>query len=95
MAILSFWTQSIVRLRPGTKMERGSEVPDWNNPKSLTIAECSVQPASSSLTQDGRVAGVTDGLTVYAPANADFNAGWESGGCYRWPDGIRPGKRRC
>ena len=75
MGILSFWTQSIVRLRPGTKTERGSEVPDWDNPKSLTIAECSVQPASSSLTQDGRVAGVTDGLTVYAPANADVKAG--------------------
>lgn len=75
MAILSFWTQSIVRLRPGTKMERGSEVPDWDDPDTLVINGCSVQPASTSLTQDGRIEGVADGLTVYAPAGADVQAG--------------------
>lgn len=75
MAILSFWTQSIVRLRPGTKMERGSEVPDWDDPDTLVISGCNVQPASTSLSQDGRVQGITDGLTVYAPADADIIAG--------------------
>ena len=75
MPLLSFWTQSITRLRPGTKTERGSTVPDWNNPDALVIDGCSVQPASTSLSQDGRVQGITDGLTVYTPAGADILAG--------------------
>lgn len=75
MSVLSFWRQSVTRIRPTTKMERGSEIPDWSNPNRLVIYGCSVQPASTSLSQDGRVLGVTDGLTVYAPANADIQAG--------------------
>ena len=75
MSLLSFWTQSITRLRPGTKTERGSEVPDWSSPSSLVIDGCSVQPASTSLAQDGRVQGISDGLTVYAPADADIQTG--------------------
>ena len=39
------------------------------------IDGCSVQPASTALTQDGRVQGISDGLTVYAPADADVRAG--------------------
>ena len=72
---LSFWRQSITRIRPGTKTERGSEVPDWDDLDTLVINGCSVQPASTALTQDGRVEGITDGLTVYAPAGADVHAG--------------------
>lgn len=34
-----------------------------------------MQPAGTSLTQDGRVQGIADGLTVYAPAEADIKAG--------------------
>ena len=75
MPLISFWTQSIVRIRPGTKTERGSTVPDWSDTDRLTIDGCSVQPASTSLSQDGRVQGITDGLTVYAPADADVAAG--------------------
>ena len=75
MPVQSFWTQSIKRLRPGTTTERGSAIPDWSNPDELVINGCSVQPASTSLSQDGRVLGVTDGLTIYAPADADVKAG--------------------
>ena len=75
MPLISFWRQSIVRLRPSTTTERGSTVYDWSNPNRLTIGGCSVQPAGTSLSQDGRVQGVTDGLTVYAPANADVAPG--------------------
>ncbi len=75
MAVQSFWTQTITRLRPGEKTERGSIVPDWSNPDALDIHECSVQPSSTSLSQDGRVLGVQDGLTVYAPVTADVMAG--------------------
>lgn len=75
MPPISFWTQSITRLRPGTKTVRGSVVPDWANVSRLTIEGCSVQPASTSLSQDGRIEGVMDGLTVYAPEDADVLAG--------------------
>lgn len=71
----SWWNQSVTRLRPGTKTERGSEVPDWNNPDSKVVNGCSVQPAATSLSQDGRVLGILDGLTVYMPPTADVRSG--------------------
>lgn len=71
----SFWKQSITRIRPGTKTARGSAIPDWDDPDRLVVSGCSVQPASSTLSQDGRVQGVTNGLTVYAPPGADIKAG--------------------
>ena len=75
MALQSFWTQSIVRIRPGTKTERGSTVYDWDNASRLEITGCSVQPAGTSLSQDGRVQGIMDGLTVYLDEGADVKAG--------------------
>ena len=73
--IPSFWRQSITRVRPGTKTVRGADVPDWDNTEDLVIEHCSVQPAATSLSQDGRVLGVSDGLTAYIPPNADVKAG--------------------
>ena len=75
MALPSWANQSIVRLRAGTKDSRGSIIPDWSNPNRLTINGCSVQPAGTSLTQDGRIQGITDGYTCYAPPTADVKAG--------------------
>lgn len=71
----SFMRQTIIRVRPGTKTLRGSEVPDWTNATRAIIPGCSVQPASTSLSQDGRVLAITDGLTAYIPADADVKAG--------------------
>ena len=71
----SFMRQTITRIRPGVKTLRGSDVPDWNNVTTETIAGCSVQPASTSLSQDGRVLALSDGLTAYLPPDADVKAG--------------------
>ena len=71
----SFASQTIIRIRPTTKEARGSTIPDWNNPDRLTIKGCSVQPAGTSLTQDGRIQGITDGYTCYAPPGIDVKAG--------------------
>lgn len=73
----SFAHDSIVRIRPGIKTERGSVVPDWSADKitKLTINGCSLQPASTSLDQDGRVLAVMDGLTAYIPEGSDVKAG--------------------
>lgn len=75
MALPSFFTQSITRIRPGSKTLRGSTMPDWSVATSATISGCSVQPAGTSLSQDGRVLALTDGLTAYIPADADVDAG--------------------
>ena len=71
----TFMRQSISRIRPGVKTLRGSEVPDWATATTLTITGCSVQPSGTSLSQDGRVLALTDGLTAYLPADADVKAG--------------------
>jgi len=73
--MLSFWKQSVTRKRPGTTTERGQTVPDWSNASSLIIKGCSVQPATTSLDQDGRILGITDGFTAYLPAGSDVIAG--------------------
>lgn len=73
----SFATQSCVRVRPYTTTSRGSTIPDWDDKKvnKLTIDGCSIQPASTSLSQDGRVLGISDGWTAYLPEGSDVKAG--------------------
>ena len=73
----SWCSQSITRVRPGTKTVRGSVVPDWDSTKAseLTITGCSIQLASTSLSQDGRVLGINEGMTVYCPEGSDVQAG--------------------
>lgn len=71
----SFCTQTVTRIRPGTRTERGSTVFDWDNTESIDISGCSMQPASTSLSEDGRVLGITDGYTCYMPETADVQAG--------------------
>ena len=72
----SWCSQTITIVKPGTTTSRGSTVYDWEHPVSSTdIAGCSVQPASTGLSQDGRVLGIYDGWTVYIPEGTDVKAG--------------------
>lgn len=73
--LLSFYRQTVTRVRPKTKESRGSTIPDWDNVDSLEIPGCSMQPASTSLSMDGRILGISDGFTCYMPADADVKAG--------------------
>lgn len=73
--IPSFCNQRFTRLRALTKEERGSEVPNWHDAWEEEIFPCSVQPASSSITLDGRVLGVNDNWTVYCNPDTDVKAG--------------------
>ena len=74
--MLPSWAKTTVtRIRPSVKTVRGSEMADWSNPDELEIPNCYVQPASTSLTQDGRVQGITDGFTCYLPPDSDVAAG--------------------
>ena len=73
----SFCTQEITRIRPATKTSRGSTIPVWSDDKvtKLVIKGCSVQPASTGLSQDGRVLGINEGWTAYIPEGTDVKAG--------------------
>ena len=73
--IPSFARQSVTRIRPGVKTVRGSDLPDWENATSLVISGCSVQPAATEMSQDGRVLGILDGMTAYLPPGADVQEG--------------------
>ena len=73
----SWFKQTVVRIRPGAKTERGSVVPDWSD-NAVSTAEihgCSVQPSTTSLSQDGRVLGIDESYTLYMPPNADVQEG--------------------
>lgn len=71
---LSFFTQSVTRLRPTYRDVRGSMIPDWSNATSKDIDGCNVQQSGTTLDQQGRFA-VMDGLTLYAPSGSDIEAG--------------------
>ena len=74
--MLPSWAKdAVIRLRPSIKTVRGSKIPDWGNPNQLVIRDCSMQPSSTMLSQDGRVQGVTDGYTCYLPPGSDVKAG--------------------
>ena len=71
----SFCRDTVTRIRSGTKDVRGSIIPDWENATTKDISGCSMQPASTSLTEDGRVLGISDRYTLFAPTGADIIAG--------------------
>lgn len=73
----SFANQSITVIRPAFKESRGSMIPDWSadKVKEKTINGCSVQPSTTSLSQDGRVLGISDSWTAYLPEGSDVKAG--------------------
>lgn len=73
----SFCRDEITRVRPGLTTSRGSTIPDWSSDKvsKLVIKGCSVQPAATSMSQDGRVLAISDGYTAYIPEGSDVKAG--------------------
>lgn len=73
----TFCRQEITRIRPGTKESRGSTIFDWSSEKvdRLKIGGCSVQPASTTLSEDGRVLGINEQWTAYLPEGSDVRAG--------------------
>lgn len=71
----AWMNDTVSRVRPSTKTVRGSVIPDWENATTKDITNCSMQPAETSLSQDGRVLGISDGFTLYAPMDADIQAG--------------------
>lgn len=71
----SFCTDTVTRIRPGTVEVRGSVIPDWEHVSTKVIKGCSMQPATTSLSTDGRVLGLLDAYTLFTPPDADIKAG--------------------
>ena len=71
----SYFDQTVIRIRPAIKSERGTPIPDWNSADHEPVSGCHVQPSSTSLNQDGRVLGIDDKCTLYAPPYSDIKAG--------------------
>ena len=71
----SWANQTITVIRPGVKVERGSQMRDWDNVLEFDVSGCSIQPASTSLSQDGRVLGIEDDMTGFLPLNTDIREG--------------------
>lgn len=75
MALPSWFRQSVRRIRPGVKTVRGASVPDWDDTESETITGCSVQPSGTTLSQDGRILGISESFTLYLPPGSDVKEG--------------------
>lgn len=74
--MLPSWAgDTILRIRAGRITRRGSVEMDWSNTIDAEIAGCSIQPAGTTLSQDGRVLGISDEYTCYLPPEADVIAG--------------------
>lgn len=73
----TFCRDTVTRIRPSTTVSRGSTIFDWSSDKVTTksISGCSMQPSSTSLSEDGRVLGINDTYTLFAPPDADIIAG--------------------
>ena len=71
----TFFRQSVVVIKPGSKTVRNQTVPDWENSTQMTVSNCSMQPASTTLSQDGRVLGIADRFTCYMPSGTSVKAG--------------------
>ena len=75
MALPSWASDSVKIVRPAETTSRGSTIYDWTKATETTVTGCSVQPASTSLSLDGRVLGITDGWTAYLPPGTDVKDG--------------------
>ena len=75
--LLSFFNQTITRIRPGTMTERGTTYPDWSEDKVTTvnITNCCITWKATNMSTDGRVLGISDTKVLYAPLDADIKAG--------------------
>lgn len=73
--LLSFFNKTVTRIRPGSITERGITYPDWDNTSELQIDNCVVTWQGTTLSQDGRVMGISDTKILYAPLDADIKEG--------------------
>lgn len=72
---LSFFKDTVTRLRAPLGSKNGMETRDWSNATSLQINRVQVVAQSTSRDFDGRVLNVSDRYTLRAGYDADIQAG--------------------
>lgn len=72
----SFFCKAVTIVRPGTKTERGTAVPDWSDDAASrsVVRGCEVQTPTTGMDLDGRTETTIAG-TVYMPQGTDVRAG--------------------
>ena len=68
---LSFMTDTVTVIRPGSMTSRGSTVPDWGNATSHAVTDVQVTPVSTVQDRDGRVVNVSDRYRLRCRFEAD------------------------
>lgn len=71
--LVSFATETLVRLRPATVMDHGSPVQDWGDPEVAELPGWSLQPGASTEDTLHREA-VQIAWTGHGPYDADIRA---------------------
>lgn len=69
-----FCNDEVTVVRAGSRMVRGTVVPDWELATRHALVGCSVQPSAATADMDGR-AQTSLGGTLIAPPDADLKAG--------------------
>ena len=72
---LSFMTDSVTVIRPGSITSRGSTVPDWANATRRAVSDVQVTPVSTVQDRDGRVVNVSDRYRLRCRFEADIQPG--------------------
>lgn len=69
----AFHTVTVVR--PALVDKRGTVAPDWESAERTVLAGCCVQERSTVRDFDGRTLSVSEGYVLFAPEDADVQAG--------------------
>ena len=74
MSVPHGW-DSVTVLRATLVDSRGTKKRDWSNPTQATVKGCNFQYVSSVQNRDGRLLAVAEEIRLFAPFNADIQAG--------------------
>ena len=72
---LSFFRDTVTRIRAAMKVKNGLEYADWDNAESLVIENVQVTAAATSREMGERTLNVNDRRTLRADYDADIKAG--------------------
>lgn len=72
--LFSWCSDSVTIVRPASKEQRGTTVPDWAHAQQHVVGGCSVQTPTTSMSLDARSQTVLAGA-LYAPPGTDVRAG--------------------
>ena len=81
---LSFWRDTVTRIRGTVRTKNGAQYVDWNEPDELIITNVQVVAQPTTRDFDGRILNISDRRTLRAAYDADVQAGDR----IRWQDNL-------